>query len=197
TTSRTIPPTTAGSSPGTRRSATGSSAKQDPTATWSRPRSPPTPCGRRRRRRRSSYGSKSTPPSPAASPSTASASAATRSTQRWSSRCGKNRELSLFSGGRLLRGCPDRVEGLVGPQVEDTARDHRRRREVLVEGVLGEDLELAAGLHHGDRAVGGRAVDLAVGDHRGSAVPLLVGPLLVEFLPGQGLEADEDAVFSQ
>src|SRR5262249_37599360 len=85
----------------------------------------------------------------------------------------------------------DAPEGMFGAQEEFLAGDGGRRDGVLLGGVLGQDLELRAGLHHAGGAVFVREVDLAVAGHRGRG-ELPRQPLAVLLLAGGGLAAGEE-----
>lgn len=70
----------------------------------------------------------------------------------------------------LLGALADGIQGLIAAQIDSVLGNGRRSGDLVAHLVGRQDLELAPGLDHGDHAVPGRQIDLAVGENRGGAV---------------------------
>ena len=88
------------------------------------------------------------------------------------------------------------VERLESSQIDSAIGYSGRCGNRFAHVVLGQNLELGAGLDDRDDPVAGGQIDLAVGVQRRGAMPIASRPLLVKFLACFRVDADEIAVFA-
>ena len=86
-------------------------------------------------------------------------------------------------------------ERLEATQIDDSVGDGGRRGELIRQLVFRQALVLGTGLDHRESAVPRRAINLAVGVNRRSAIARRMQPLLIQLLACLGIHANQDAAF--